>query len=156
MEYAEFIRLVEVDYFGNVSANRQQAVLACFAADAVIQIRHGDRPVRVLKGKPAPGEEHLSEFWRHLNGNFSAQFTDFEHFVDLAANRCAATFTVTLTPHPGSAYFASGVQTLQNCNFFWLEAGLIQRMVVYYANPGAGEANQSSAAPTGYPPANKR
>jgi hypothetical protein len=154
MQYPEFVQLVEERYFGNVSRGRQAEVLACFTSDAEIVIRHGDLPVRILKGQPGPGESHLSDFWRHVNGNFQASFTEFQHFVDVANQRCAATFTVSLTPKPGSTYQALGRQTLHNCNFFWLRESLIERMVVYYSNPDAAAANIPQAnRPTGYPPA---
>lgn len=153
MLYSDYVQLVERDYFGNVSANRQDAVLACFTADAEIVIRHGDNAPRILKGQPAADEAHLSDFWRHLNGNFAAQFTEFEHFVDLSAQRCAATFRVTLTPRPSSPYAAQGVQTLHNCNFFWLRDRLIAKMIVYYSNPGSTNGGSNEKRPTGYPPA---
>jgi hypothetical protein len=145
MRYEDYVRFVEDRYFGNVSRDRQAEVLDCFTADAEILIRHGDLPVRHLKARPEPGEPHLGDFWKHLNGNFAASFTAFEHFVDVAAQRCAATFTVTLTPRPGSAYAAQGVQTLQNCNFFWFRDERVRKMIVYYSN-SAGQG------PTGYPP----
>ena len=154
MQHADYVRLVEERYFGNVSLNRQAEVLACFTPDAEILIRHGDNPTRNLKGQPGTGESHLGDFWRHLNGNFQAIFTDFTHFVDIGQHRCAATFQVTLTPRPGSSYESQGVQTLQNCNFFWLRGPLIERMIVYYANPGVTGGEPAKAnRPTGYPPA---
>ncbi len=154
MQYADYVRLVEERYFGNVSLNRQAEVLACFTQDAEILIRHGDIPTRILKGQPGPGESHISDFWQHLNSNFQAVFRNFAHFVDLEQRRCAATFQVTLTPRPGSGFESQGVQTLQNCNFFWLRGPLIERMIVYYANPGVASGEPSTAnRPTGYPPA---
>ena len=92
--------------------------------------------------------------FRSLNGNFQAVFSDFTHFVDIGQHRCAATFEARLTPKAGSAYQAQGTQTLQNCNFFWLRGPLIERMIVYYANPGvtSGETPKANR-PTGYPPA---
>ncbi len=130
MQYLDYVQLVEERYFGNVSRDEQGAVLACFTHDAEIQIRHGDNPVRILRGQPLAGDSHLSEFWRYLNGNYRASFSNFEHFVDVAAHRCAATFVVTLAPKPGSVHAAEGIQVLQNCNFFWLRDSLIERMVV--------------------------
>lgn len=154
MQYLDYVQLVEDRYFGNVSRDRQDAVLACFADDAEIEIRHGDNPVRILKGRPLAGESHLSEFWRHLNGNYRAAFADFQHFVDVASHRCAATFIVTLTPKPGSLYESQGIQTLKNCNFFWLRGTQIERMIVYYSNPAAAdESSAQKKRPTGYPPA---
>lgn len=146
---ANYVALVEDRYFGNVARERLAAVVDCFTADAEIVIRHGDNPTRVMKANPRSGEAHISEFWKHLNANYQASFDHFQHVIDLDANRCAATFQVTLAPKPGSAYAASGTLTLENCNFFWLENGKIARMVVYYANPDSG--GTSTAKPTGYP-----
>lgn len=146
---AELIDLVEDRYFGNVTRGDVEAVAACFTADAEIIIRHGDAPTRLMKATPGPTETDMREFWRHLNANYHATFERFEHFVDVDAQRCAATFVVTLAPRSGSAYAARGTLTLQNCNFFWLENGRIARMIVYYANPDTG--GPSAGKPTGYP-----
>ncbi len=146
---AACIDLVENRYFGNVSRERLEDVLDCFTEEAQIVIRHGDLPTRVMTARPGPGETHISEFWKHLNANYSARFEDFEHFIDLEASRCAATFRVTLAPKPESAYAERGTLTLYNCNFFWLERGRIARMIVYYANPDTGGPMEGK--PTGYP-----
>lgn len=146
---AACIELVENRYFGSVSREQLQDVLDCFTEDAQILIRHGDNPTRLMKAKPGAGETHISEFWKHLNAHYTARFEDFEHFIDLEAARCAATFRVTLAPKPGSAYAERGTLTLYNCNFFWLEKGRIARMIVYYANPDTGGAMDGK--PTGYP-----
>ncbi len=148
------IDLVENRYFGNVSRERLADVQSCFTADAQIVIRHGDHPTRVMKARPGPSETHISEFWKHLNAHYAARFDDFEHFVDVEAQRCAATFRVTLAPKRGSAYAERGTLTLHNCNFFWLEQGLIARMIVYYANPDTG--GPAAGRPTGYPAAPAR
>lgn len=146
---AAIVELVEVRYFGNVAAGRIAATRACFTDDAEVLIRHGDGPPRRLVGRPGPGESPLEDFWRHLCGRFEPSFTDFEHVVDEAAQRCAATFTVTLRPRAGSPSAARGVQVLRNCNFFWLRDERIARMLVYYSNP---DAVGGAGAPTGYPP----
>ncbi len=149
LDRAALIDLVEDRYFGNVTREDVDAVSACFTDDAEIVIRHGDAPTRVMKATPAPGETDMRDFWRHLNANYDARFDGFEHFIDVEAQRCAATFTVTLAPKAGSAYAARGTLTLLNCNFFWLENGRIARMMVYYANPDTG--GPVAGKPTGYP-----
>jgi ketosteroid isomerase-like protein len=149
LDRAQLIDLVENRYFGNVSREDVAAVAACFTADAEVVIRHGDAPTRVMKAAPRAGEQDMREFWRHLNANYHASFDRFEHFIDVEAQRCAATFVVTLAPKPGSAYAARGTLTLLNCNFFWLENGRIARMIVYYANPDTG--GPAVGKPTGYP-----
>jgi hypothetical protein len=146
---AAYVDLVENRYFGNVSRERLADVVDCFTPGAEIIIRHGDAPTRVMKANPAAGELHISEFWRHLNANYASKFEAFEHFIDVDAQRCAATFRVTLAPKAGSAYAARSTLTLQNCNFFWLENRRIARMIVYYANPDTG--GPLDGKPTGYP-----
>lgn len=145
---AAIIDLVEHQYFGSVARNDIAAVRACFTDNAVVTIRHGDNPTRTFKSRPAPGEAKLTDFWEHLCANFDAAFNDFEHVIDLERACCAATFTVTLAPKSGSAYFQRGTLTLRNCNFFWLESGRIARMIVYYANPDTG--GPAAGKPTGY------
>ena len=73
--------------------------------------------------------------------------------MDEANERCAATFLVTLTPKPDSAYRDAGVQRLRNCNFFRCRDGLIHEMTIYYSNPGtAGGADAHGfPRPTGFP-----
>ena len=147
----ELAELAEQRYFGAVARGDLAAVLDCFTDDAEIIIRHGDQPTRTMRANPSPGVPHISEFWLHLNGNFDASFTDFEHFVDEPAQRCAATFNVTLRPKAGSPYVPRGTLTLYNCNFFWVRDGRIAKMIVYYANPDTG--GDGPGKPTGYPPA---
>ena len=149
MQHHDYIDLVENRYFGMVAAGDIAATSRCFTADAVITILHGDNPLRIFKAAPGPSEVHISEFWRHLCGNFAVRFDEFEHFVDAAAHRCSAIFRVTLAPKATSPYFTHGVLTLRNCNFFWIRGLQIEKMLVYYASPQPGGA--SSMKPTGYP-----
>lgn len=146
----ETIDLVERRYFGSVTRGDLPAICACFTSDAVITILHGDNPPRVLKAQPAVDEPHISEFWSHLCENYDARFDQFDHFIDELAERCAATFSVTLTPRPSSSYFSRGALQLRNCNFFWLRGDRVAKMTVYYANPDTGGA--ATGKPTGYPP----
>jgi hypothetical protein len=146
----QIIDLVERRYFGSVTRGDVAATGACFTADAVITILHGDNPPRILQAAPDANEAHISEFWRHLCANYDARFDQFEHFIDESAARCAATFAVTLTPKPLSPHYSRGVLRLRNCNFFWLRNDLIEAMTVYYANPDTG--GDALGKPTGYPP----
>ena len=148
---SELIDLCENRYFGNVVRERLDAVIDCFTPDTVVVIRHGDNPERRFYGKPAAGQLHISEFWRHLNANFDARFDDFEHYVDVEQQRIASTFVVTLAPKAGSPYVSRGTLTLKNCNFFEVEAGRIAHMMVYYSNPDTG--GDPVGKPTGFPPA---
>jgi len=148
MQYQDFVDTVETRYFGNVSRGAIAAVLACFTADARVVIYHGDRPPRRFR-RDGHGEEDLAAFYRHLWENYRPGFDRFRHYVDVPAGRCASTFRVTLEPRAGSPYADHGVQQLDNCNFFDFRGELLERMIIYYANPRAG----ASGAPTGYPPA---
>jgi len=149
---AHYIKLVEQDYFGNVMAEDLDAIERCFTPDAEITIFHGDNPIRRFFGTPEKHQEPLRAFWAHLCGNYAAHFGNFSHVVDDANECCAATFIVTLTPKPGSAYLATGTLTLNNCNYFWCRDGRIHRMTIYYANPTLGaKLGLASVGPTGFP-----
>jgi hypothetical protein len=149
---AHYIKLVEQDYFGNVMAEDLAAVVGCFTPDAEITIYHGDNPIRHFYGRPRAGQHPLRAFWEHLCGNYRSHFGQFRHVVDPDNECCAATFIVTLTPKPTSAYLATGTLTLNNCNFFWCVDGKIHRMTIYYANPTLGAAlGLTSTGPTGFP-----
>ncbi len=147
-----YIKLVEKDYFGNVVAEDIEAVVRCFTPDAEITIYHGDNPIRRFYGKPNGDQQPLRAFWDHLCGNYGAHFGQFQHIVDEAHECCAATFIVTLTPKPNSAYISTGTLTLNNCNYFWCRDGKIARMTIYYANPTLGaKLGLVPVGPTGFP-----
>ncbi len=147
----ELIDLCENRYFGNVVRGSLDAIVACFTPDTLLVIRHGDDAERRMYGAPDGDAAHISEFWKHLNGNFDARFEDFAHVVDTEQQRIASTFLVTLAPKAGSPYVGRGTLQLKNCNFFWVEDGLIARMIVYYSNPETG--GDPIGKPSGYPPA---
>lgn len=147
----ELIDLCENRYFGNVVREKLDTVVDCFTPDTIVVIRHGDNPERRFYGRPAGEQLHISEFWKHLNANFDAGFTGFDHYVDTEQQRIASTFVVTLAPKPASPYVARGTLTLKNCNFFKVEDGRIAWMMVYYSNPDTG--GDPVGKPTGFPPA---
>jgi hypothetical protein len=150
----DYVRLVENDYFGNVSRADIPAVVACFTDDATVTIYHGDAEPRIFKASLSGGETPLPRFFEHLLANYDPVFTEFEHYTDPAAERCAAHFLVTLTPKPGGSTEAAGVQRLRNCNFFRCRDGRIHDMIIYYSNPGtAAGADAHGARPTGFPQA---
>ncbi len=149
---AHYVRLVEEEYFGSVSRADVAGALACFTDDATVTIFHGDAVPRVFKKTPGADETPLSRFFEHLVANYEPRFTEFVHYIEPEAGRCAARFLVTLTPRAESAYRDAGVQRLRNCNFFECRDGRIRDMIVYYTNPGsAGEA--VGPRPTGFPKA---
>ena len=95
---SDYVQLVEQTYFDNVVQANIDAVLDCFTDDCLINIRHGDNPLRVFRKTPGSNETHLREFYTYLCGNFEAWFGDFIHYIDADSGLCACTFTVKLTP----------------------------------------------------------
>jgi hypothetical protein len=147
---SNYISLVEERYFGSVSRKDIAAVLDCFTSAATVRIYHGDAEPRRFQRDGADGDHSpLEDFYQHLCRNYDPSFSEFTHYVDTEAGRCACTFLVTLVPCEGSAYAESGTQRLRNCNFFTYEADLITDMTIYYANPSA--AAGGPVRPTGYP-----
>lgn len=152
MDRESCIRLIEQTYFGNVESGGIDAVMACFTPGATVIIRHGDNPERFFGVQPSAGKTALREFYEHLCGNYDAWFGDYMHYIDTAQERAASRFTVRLTPKPDGLYADAGEQELLNCNFFEFRDDLISDMIIYYANPNAGNATAGlSAVPTGYP-----
>lgn len=149
---AYYVKLVEESYFGNVMKEDIPAACASFTDDAEVVIYHGDNTVRRFYGSPTEGQLSLETFYDHLLGNYHALFEGFEHTIDVVSERCAANFTVTLTPKPGSSYEETGTLTLNNSNFFRCRDGRIYYMVIYYANPILGEKlGLQTESPTGFP-----
>ena len=138
-----YITLVEDTYFGSVVRDDKDAILACFTADAVVTIRHGDETPRIFHRSPRAGQIHLSEFYGHLLQQFDAWFGEYQHYYDPETHTGASRFQVRLTPRPGQDVQA---QHLFNCNFFELKGDKIREMLIYYSNPGA-----AAEAATGYP-----
>ena len=149
-----YIKLVERDYFGNVAKEDIAAACGCFTSDSEVVIYHGDNEVRRFYASPAAGQLPLEAFYDHLLGNYDAHFEGFEHTIDVEDQRCAANFTVTLTPKIGSDYEDMGTLTLNNSNFFRCHGGKIYYMVIYYANPTLGaKLGTQTTSPTGFPKA---
>ncbi len=144
-----YVKLVEEDYFGSVTRQDKDAILACFTEEARVTIYHGDNEPRRFSGKSRTGDSPLSTFFDHLLANYDPAFEDFTHYVDVANDRCAAHFRVHLTPKPASPYLKIGVLVLQNCNFFRCRDGKIDDMILYYSNPSAAKSGQPM--PTGFP-----
>lgn len=143
----DYIRLVEEEYFGNVVAGNLERILDCFTEDITVTIRHGDNPVRQFTKQGVNGTTKLEDFYKHLCGNFTAWFGEFDHYIDIPEQRCSCTFVVKLSPLANSAYLEAGPQTLRNCNFFKYRDGKIEEMIIYYSNYESG----LEQTPTGYP-----
>ena len=147
------IHCVEESYFSNVRAGNLDLFLACFRPGAEVIIRHCDNAERVFSAGSGKDAVELAEFYQHLCGNYSAWFGNFVHFIDLEAQKSACHFKVRLTPKDKGLYAGAGTQELQNCNFFEYRDGLINHMIIYYSNSGAGGADVEvgGRTPTGYP-----
>ena len=100
-----YIDFIERRYFGGVASANLDQVLACFAADAQVVIRHGDLPERRYSPSPGPEQEELLSFLRHLCRNYDCWFGDFRHTIDLDKQRAASRFTVRLNPKPHGPNF---------------------------------------------------
>ena len=142
-----YIDFIEGRYFGGVASGDLNGVLACFADDAQVVIRHGDLPERRYSPSPGPGQEELLSFFRHLCENYDCWFGDFRHTIDLDKQRAASRFIVRLNPKPDGLYSEFPEQQLMNSNFFEFDDGRITFMLIYYANTGDSDYEK----PTGYP-----
>ena len=150
---AWYKNIIENDYFANVAGEQIDGVMACFHDDARVVIRHGDNPERRFAVKPSGDESDLRDFYLHLCGNYRAGFSEFVHFIDEDAQRAACHFLVKLEAKPEGLYADAGTQRLLNCNFFQFSEGLINHVIIYYANPPSGQVGAEMVSkPTGYPP----
>ena len=122
LDAGQLVKLVEQDYFGNVDAQKLDAVLAALAPDAKLTVQtafvtHDGRD---------------TEIRRMFEGFFRAFPTgwhgDFQHVVDVPNQRVASQFDVRLVDPEGREVTAS------NCNFFRIRDGLIHRIFVYMSS----------------------
>ena len=136
-------------YFDAVMREDFADVLSRFTARAVITIVHGDNPMQVFERAGGEGTRPFEEFYGHLRDNYVVRFEDLHCVIDAEGGTAAAVFAPKLSPKPGSVYSAQGPLALRNCNFFWFADGRIDRMLIYYAQPGS--AADSGARPTPFP-----
>ena len=129
-----YVRLVEQEYFGSVMQEDMAAVIACFTNDAEFVIYNGDNEVRRSYGSPKGDQVPLETFYDQLFANYNILVEEFEHTIDVDAERCASNFTVTLKPKDGSEYEDTGTLVFSNSNFFRCRKGKIHFMTVYFAN----------------------
>ena len=136
-------------YFDAVMREDFEDVLGRFTGRAVITIIHGDNPIQVFEKACGPETRPFEEFYGHLRDNYVVRFEDLHCVIDAEGDTAAAIFAPKLTPKPGSAYVAQGSLSLRNCNFFWFASGKIDRMTIYYAQPGS--AVEPATRPTPFP-----
>lgn len=112
------LRALVERYFAAVDRKDVEATLACFAPDAHFCIaNHGTsyHGLTALRGMYERLNERYAKVWHG----------DFDHVLDLAAQRAASRFRVENTTHAGE------VLVKDNCNFFRVEDGRFVEVFVY-------------------------
>ncbi|QYJ14971.1 hypothetical protein Rxycam_00782 [Rubrobacter xylanophilus DSM 9941] len=116
-----YVDMVEKKYFANVDRKNMDAVLDCFAEDAVFTIQSA---FTTHEGR----DTGIRKMFENLFNTYSPKIVhrDFKHVVDIENNCCAAQFEVELTDTDGNETY------LSNCNFFYLDKnGKFERVFVY-------------------------
>jgi len=132
---SRYIDIVENQYFGNMALGKPELILPLLSEDAVLTGFFGTNAPRVVKHVAGPGEESFVHFLSALKADFTLHYSDFIHFVDVEAERCACTFRLDVIPRdPASTV---GIRRLRNCNFFQFDRGLIRAVTAYFAAPSA-------------------
>jgi ketosteroid isomerase-like protein len=105
-------------YFSAVDRMDVAQTLACFAPDAHFCIAN--------HGVSYRGHEALRGMYERLNARYARVWHgDFDHVVDVPAQRVASRFRVENTTHQGERLYKN------NANVFRLEAGLFKEVFVY-------------------------
>jgi ketosteroid isomerase-like protein len=116
-----YMDMVEEKYFASVDRKDMDAVLDCFAEDAVFTIQSA---FTTHEGR----DTGIRKMFENLFATYEQKIVhrDFKHVVDVENNRCAAQFEVELADAEGNETY------LSNCNFFYLnENGKFERVFVY-------------------------
>ena len=137
MVRADYIHMVEQVYFGGMTRGVIEPILALFTPEATITTFYGETPARLMRFHPGEGEERLVEFFSKAVDTFDIHYTDFEHVVDVEAERIWSMYTLHIAGKPGGPMADSPARKLRNCNFFELKDGKITAVTAYFANPPA-------------------
>ena len=129
------IAMVEKVYFGGMTRGDVEPIFALFAPGATITTFYGETPARRMCAEPGPGEEPLADFFTKAVDTFDVYYTDFEHVVDVEAERIWSIYTLHISGKPGGPMADSPARELRNCNFFELRNGRIIAVTAYFANP---------------------
>ena len=129
----EYIEIVEHRYFGNMAAARPERILALLSDDVVLTGFTGSAPPRVVRRRPGPGEESFDHFLTALHVDFTLAYSQFVHFVDVPAQRCACTFRLEIRARDTAS--PAGTRVLRNCNFFQFRDDLIHAVIAYFSMP---------------------
>jgi len=149
----QYIDIVEHQYFGNMAAARPGQILALLSDDVVLTGFSGSDPPRVVRRRPGPGEESFDHFLTALHVDFTLAYSQFVHFVDVPAQRCACTFRLELRARDPAS--PAGTRVLRNSNFFQFRDGLIHAVVAYFSLPAVEIdpwATLGQSLMSGFPP----
>jgi ketosteroid isomerase-like protein len=130
-----YIEIIEHRYFGSMARGEVQPILDLFHDDGQLNGYCGSDRVRLVRRRPAAGEESLESFLSALRSDFELTYGQFVHFVDAGAERSACTFRLTITPRRDGARADHPVRELRNCNFFQFDRGRIRSVVAYFSMP---------------------
>lgn len=116
---AEALRALVERYFAAVDQMDLEATLACFVPDARLVIaNHGLE----YEGR----DTGLRGMFERLNKRYASVWHgDFDHVIDVPAQRVASRFRVENITHAGEKLHKN------NCNFFTLRDGLFSQVYVY-------------------------
>ncbi len=115
---ADLRALVE-RYFAAVDQMNLEATLACFVPDARFVIANHDLE---YQGR----DTGLRGMFERLNNRYASVWHgDFDHIIDVPAQRVASRFRVENITHAGEKLHKN------NCNFFTLRDGLFAQVYVY-------------------------
>ena len=135
MRRADYIAMVEEVYFGGMTRGDVEPIFALFTPDTTITTFYGATPARRMRADPGEGEEPLADFFTKAIDTFDVSYSDFEHVVDVDAERIWSIYTLQIAGKPGGPMADSPARQLRNCNFFELRAGKIIAVTAYFANP---------------------
>lgn len=115
---AEGLRALVERYFSAVDRMDVDATLACFTPDAHFCIAN--------HGVSYHGHEALRGMYERLNGRYAKVWHgDFDHVLDVPAQRAASRFRVENTTREGAVLHKN------NCNFFRVDGGKFVEVFVY-------------------------
>ena len=115
----QMINMVEHSYFSNIDHKNLSVVLDCFAGDAVFTVQSA---FTSYSGR----DSGIKKFYESVTAGFqNIWHGDFEHIVDVEAQRISTQFNVRRTDLSGDE------TSMSNCNVFRFENGKFKRVFVY-------------------------
>ena len=115
----QLINMVEHSYFSNVDHKNLSVVLDCFAGDAVFTVQSS---FTSYTGR----DSGIKKFYETVTAGFqNIWHGDFEHTVDVEAQRISTQFNVRRTDLSGDE------TSMSNCNVFRLDNGKFKQVFVY-------------------------